>query len=255
MKYRFLIIPIQLLIAAIIFYHLVGSIDELKLLFLILMLVNLIAVGLSFAIAGLQRKEGHLPIMAILHLISIILFYATGYYLQEYLRFEIIEEMAPDQFDPAATVVAARLVTYGGMEFGIIYLLNVIVAYVPFLQFKKMDREKPFQEVSNKRLTIRIGNRLHLIPFEDIEFIEASGNYLNVFAHGKKYVGRMTMVQFLDSAQVDHLVRVHRSFVVNLDKVRGLETVADGQAIVLESGKTIKVGRQYKDAVYEKLGL
>lgn len=97
-----------------------------------------------------------------------------------------------------------------------------------------------------QRLALRSEGRLILVPTADVEWIEASGNYVHVHAHGAVHVLRETMKHMeglLDSAR---FVRIHRGAIINLGHVRALEPWTHGEyVVVMNSDMRLMASRVY----------
>ena len=244
---------LQFLLSGLLFYGLVGSTQELKLLYVILMMVNVLAIAMSTLITSATRRKVMAGIS--FHIGMALLFLLAGFYLNEMLTYEVIEEVSADRSDPTARVVKARLVSFGGIQFLMIYIVHALLSYLDFLELKLPGTTAESPEFSPSLFSVRVGKKLHLIPFSEVTFIEASGNYINIHCGEKKYATRLTLQEFVDKAHTDDLLRVHRSFVVNLSELRELEGTNDGYMAVLKTGHKIKVGKQYQILLFQKLGI
>jgi two-component system LytT family response regulator len=104
------------------------------------------------------------------------------------------------------------------------------------------------------RLFVRDAGRILPVPAASIERIEASDDYVLVHARGRSY--RLNVLLSALEARLDprSFVRIHRSHIVNLDRVRAL-TPYDGSRyqVTLESGATIVSSRQRSRALRELL--
>lgn len=255
MKIKSLVrISIQILLSGLFFYSLVGSTSELKLLFAVLMMTNILAIFLSTLITS-SIGRNRMVLSVLFNTSLILVFFLTGHYLQDLLTYEVIEEMAEELDDPTAVVVKARLVSYGGIQFMLIAIVHALLSYLDFLDIRWSGQEAESAEFSKNVFSVRMGKKLHLIPFDEIDFIEASGNYIHIYQGEKKYPARLTLQEFTEKVQSENLLRIHRSFMVNLNQIRELEGVNDGYVTVLRSGHKIKVGKQYKVSLFERLGI
>lgn len=94
------------------------------------------------------------------------------------------------------------------------------------------------------RILIRDGSQVHVIPVERVDFIEAQDDYVGVHADGKMHLRAQTLSELADSLDPRRFVRIHRSYVVNLDRVARLETYTkDSRVVVLQGGREIPVSR------------
>lgn len=103
----------------------------------------------------------------------------------------------------------------------------------------------------DKTIFIKADSRLVQINTEDIQYIEALGNYMRIFTTGdQKYTILSTMKDIIGKLSPDDFVRVHRSFIVRLDKIKAIED----NYIVIDN-KQINIGKAYKDDLTQKLNL
>jgi two-component system LytT family response regulator len=106
-------------------------------------------------------------------------------------------------------------------------------------KLKKKDRP---------RLAIRDGGRTTWVPQEEIEWIDAAGDYMCVHSGGETYIMRMTMKKLEKELDPEILQRVHRSTIVNVRQVKEMQAHINGEYfLTLNSGHTIKLSRSYKD--------
>ena len=98
------------------------------------------------------------------------------------------------------------------------------------------------------RLAIRDGSRTTWVKQEDIEWIDAAGDYMCVHADGETYIMRMTMKKLEGQLDPDILQRIHRSTIVNVNCVREMQAHINGEYfLTLAGGHTVKLSRSYKD--------
>ena len=105
------------------------------------------------------------------------------------------------------------------------------------------------------RISARVGERLVVMKLCDVSWIEADGDYMKVHSRGRALFVRMTMRELERRLDPDMFVRVHRSALVNIDAVTGVEMLPHGDHVtVLTDGSRVRVGRSYRDALFETLG-
>jgi len=116
--------------------------------------------------------------------------------------------------------------------------------------FADLEGEK-IAELVNKepsRLAIRDGGRTTWVTQEDIEWIDAAGDYMCVQANGTTYIMRKTMKELEKELDDNILQRIHRSTIVNIRRVREMESHINGEYfLTLDSGHRVKLSRTYKD--------
>ena len=100
---------------------------------------------------------------------------------------------------------------------------------------------------SSDLLLIKKLGREFLVDKNKIEWIEASGNYLNLHVGEDVFPMRATFKSFLAANAHLTFQRVHRSYAVNLNFVDNLTLAKSGDGVIqLSSGKTVKMSRRYK---------
>jgi two-component system LytT family response regulator len=98
------------------------------------------------------------------------------------------------------------------------------------------------------RLAIRDGGRTTRVRQQDIEWIDAAGDYMCVHAAGETHIMRMTMKGLEQELNPSILQRIHRSTIVNIKQVKALEPHMNGEYfLTLACGHKVKLSRTYKD--------
>lgn len=94
------------------------------------------------------------------------------------------------------------------------------------------------------RVLIRDGSQLHLIPAGEIESVEAQDDYVCIRARGRKYLKQQTLAELEQQLDPVRFVRVHRSWIVNVERLARLESYAkDSRATILQDGTRVPVSR------------
>jgi DNA-binding LytR/AlgR family response regulator len=100
------------------------------------------------------------------------------------------------------------------------------------------------------RFLVRKLRREFLILARDIEWVQASGNYVNLHVLGHDYLLRGTIGGFEQKLDPALFLRVHRSYIVNLERVDAIEPLDTGDAkLHLKGGGAIPCSRNYRDAL------
>lgn len=104
-------------------------------------------------------------------------------------------------------------------------------------------------ERPNRFLVRKLGAEF-LVAAQDIEFLEAAENYVNLHVRGRVYPLRSTMTAIQDRLDPARFVRVHRSYIVNLDCLEQIEPLDTGDArLLLKNGSRIPCSRRYRGAL------
>jgi two-component system, LytTR family, response regulator len=109
---------------------------------------------------------------------------------------------------------------------------------------------EPTGDAPLKRLLIRGGGRVVLLPVEEIDWIEAADYYARVHAGGAHHLIRESLSALEEKLDPARFARVHRSAIVNLDRVRELRPLFKGNClVVLADGTELPLGRARRATV------
>lgn len=104
------------------------------------------------------------------------------------------------------------------------------------------------------RLTIKDRGKIIFVSVDEIESIVAQGNYLEINAASSHLI-RMRLHQLEAKLDPDKFIRIHRSTIINIDCVRELHPLFNGdQHIIMQSGKKLTMTRNYRDKLKSLLG-
>ena len=107
---------------------------------------------------------------------------------------------------------------------------------------------------AHQRFAIRNGRRIFFITSNEVEWIEAQGDYAALHVHGKTHLLREPLhilERRLDQAT---FVRIHRSTIVRLDQIAEMQALANRDCLLrLKDGTTLRVSRSYSDRLQEAL--
>jgi two-component system LytT family response regulator len=98
-----------------------------------------------------------------------------------------------------------------------------------------------------KRLVVKSGSKITLLRISEIDWIEAAGDYLTIHVAQKSWLMRGTMSAMEGQLANRGFARIHRSALVNLDRVREMKAVDNSDYMVLLSdGTVLKLSRKYR---------
>lgn len=105
------------------------------------------------------------------------------------------------------------------------------------------------------RILVKTGGRVLIVKSDDIDWIEAAGNYLRLHVGRERHLLRETMAGLERQLDPKVFVRIHRSTIVNLDRITAFEPALHGDYIVaLRDGRALTLTRTYRQKVEEVLG-
>lgn len=106
------------------------------------------------------------------------------------------------------------------------------------------------QVIPDSKIAIKDHDSTVLIEIGDIDWVDAAGDYMCVHAKGVTYVMRSTLKLLMSRLDPDKFKRIHRSTVVNLDRIDKVTAQKKGEYILhLNCDERLKVSRNYRDAI------
>lgn len=95
-----------------------------------------------------------------------------------------------------------------------------------------------------ERIVVKDGTRVTLIPVEKLDYAEAQDDYVSLAAEGKKHLKQQTIAGLEACLDPQRFVRVHRSYVVNFERVARIEPYGkDSRLAILKDGTRLPVSR------------
>ena len=108
---------------------------------------------------------------------------------------------------------------------------------------------------SATRVLIREGARVDVLPVEQIDFVQAQDDYVSYASKGRRYLKEQTLAEVEASLDPARFVRVHRSYVINLDRLTRVELDdRENRIALLSTGDRIPVSRSGHARLGERLG-
>jgi two-component system LytT family response regulator len=105
-----------------------------------------------------------------------------------------------------------------------------------------------------ERFIIKQSGKISFVPAEEINHIEATGNYLKLVTPNGSYLLRETMNNIEKKLKPEKFIRIHRSFIVKTEMIKELKPYFNGEyIIVLKNGKELKSSKTYKETIKKLL--
>jgi two-component system LytT family response regulator len=105
-----------------------------------------------------------------------------------------------------------------------------------------------------KRLLVKSRGRIYFLRADDIQHIEAAGNYVSLCAAGAEHLIRNTLNSIEKQLDPEKFVRIHRSTIVNIEFIRELQPQSSGEYILLMAdGQRLTLSRTYKNNLLDQL--
>jgi two-component system LytT family response regulator len=106
-----------------------------------------------------------------------------------------------------------------------------------------------------ERLVVKTAGRIIFVKTSQVDWVEATGDYMTIHAAGKTHLLRETMSGLESRLDPRQFLRIHRSTMVNIERVRELKPSFHGEyVVVLHDGTELKLSRSYRDRLQGLLG-
>jgi two-component system LytT family response regulator len=105
------------------------------------------------------------------------------------------------------------------------------------------------------RLVVKSGGRLFFLRTDEIDWVEAAGNYVRLHVGNTSHLLRETMTAMEARLDPEKFVRIHRCRIVNVDRIQEMQPWLNGEyAVVLRTGARLTLSRGYREKLQEKVG-
>jgi two-component system, LytTR family, response regulator len=105
------------------------------------------------------------------------------------------------------------------------------------------------------RLVVKSTGRIVFLRVEEIDWVEAADNYVRIHAGRESHLIRETLQSLESRLNPEKFLRIHRSTLVNLDRIRELQPIFHGDYLVkLSDGTELTLSRSYREKLLEPLG-
>jgi two-component system LytT family response regulator len=119
---------------------------------------------------------------------------------------------------------------------------------------EKFAHYAPKQRRSISRIAVKSRNQTLFLNVSDIDWIEAASYYACIHIGAATHILRRTLQELEQDLDSQTFVRIHRSIIVNLDRVRGLELQDGGEyEVVLDSAIRLRLSRRYRKRIQDRL--
>jgi len=142
-----------------------------------------------------------------------------------------------------------------GVILSILYLYRHLVLRLQgeasLLANNELDEKREIDSKSERILVKKLG-REFLVKVQDIECIEAAGNYVNLHMSERIYPLRETLKNILQRLDSSTFKRIHRSHIINLNHIKEIKPLETGDAqVLLTNGRIIPMSRTYRSQFNE----
>lgn len=156
----------------------------------------------------------------------------------DYILKPFDKERFRDALDRARREIARAAVNGGGLDKKLLALLGEL-----------QDRKRRLE-----RIVIRSGGRVSFLRTDEVDWIEAAGNYVELHVGKDSHLLRETMNKLESRLDTKRFLRIHRRLIVNVERIKQLEGVTHGEyLVVLKDGTRLSSSRGYRDGLQRLL--
>lgn len=211
----------------------------------------------SDGFAGIKAIQQHKPDLVFL---DIQMPKLTGFEMLELLDYTpcIIFTTAYDQY--AIKAFEHNAIDYLLKPFPKDRFADALSKAAEKIERKENDSEKIKQlsentiEESLKRVVVKSHQKINVFPVDHIHYIESQDDYVMIYTKDGKYLKQKTMKFFESNLQPDLFIRIHRSYIVNVDQIVQLEPYEkDSYLCVLKQGAKLKVSQSGLKVLKQRL--
>lgn len=113
---------------------------------------------------------------------------------------------------------------------------------------EKLLRELRVYRRRHARVVVKTGGKVVFLRAEEIEWVEAAGNYVRLHVRGDSYLFRESMKNMETRLDAELFVRIHRSAIINVDRIRELQPWFHGEyVVILQDGTRLMASRVFSD--------
>jgi two-component system LytT family response regulator len=174
--------------------------------------------------------------------------------------FDVLEQLGADQPGTIVFVTAYDQYALRAFEAGALdYLLKPFdnARFERTLNRAKQNLQRERESVQPiERIIVKSAGQVLFIKHSEVDWIEAADYYSCLHVGAKAHLLRRSMAELESELDPSTFCRIHRSAIVNLDRVRALKTGPEGEyEVLLENGERLRLSRRYRVHLQERLGL
>lgn len=103
-----------------------------------------------------------------------------------------------------------------------------------------------------ERLTVKSPRGMTFLRAEDVDWVDAAGNYVRLNSKGDTYLMRETMNSLEGRLDPEMFLRIHRSTIVNIERIREIRPLQHGEhLVILDGGQRLTLSRSYRKKLDE----
>jgi two-component system, LytTR family, response regulator len=104
------------------------------------------------------------------------------------------------------------------------------------------------------RLMVKTAGRINFLRTEEIDYVEADRDYVRIHNGGKKHLLREKISRLEQQLPADRFLRIHRSTIVNIDRIKEMQPLSYGEySVILHDGTRLTMSRSFRERVFSRL--
>jgi len=129
-----------------------------------------------------------------------------------------------------------------------IYVAIVLIISV-YQLYRRTHKPAAVPGTGPQKLIVQTGGGESVVRFEDIDYLESSRNYVVVHVDEKEFLVRETISRLEDRLAGGLFARTHRSYIVNVEKIREVRSTDSGHRVFLRNGTQLPLSRSYRESL------
>jgi hypothetical protein len=179
------------------------------------------------------------------HIVGSVLFAVAHYFLMVAMRY-VVFLFVSDSYVFSDLWFRNLVIEY---QKDIKIYLGIVAIVAAYRYYRNVRHGTPAATVGTDRIIVQTGKGETVIRRDDIECLEAARNYVTVSTAERDYLVRNTLNKLEQQLAPGSIVRTHRSYLVNIDKIAEIRTTDSGsREIRLQGGRTVPLSRGYRDS-------
>lgn len=104
------------------------------------------------------------------------------------------------------------------------------------------------------RLMVKTAGRINFLRIEEIDYIVADRDYVRIHNGKKKHLLREKISKLEQQLPADRFLRIHRSTIVNIDRIKEMQPLCYGEySVILQDGTRLTLSRSFRERVFSRL--
>ncbi len=104
------------------------------------------------------------------------------------------------------------------------------------------------------RLMVKTAGRINFLRTEEIDYVEAERDYVRIHNGEKKHLLREKISRLEQQLPADRFLRIHRSTIVNIDRIKEMQPLSYGEySVILHNGTRLTLSRSFRERVFNRL--